>query len=519
MSANLKMWPMVLAFSALTLAGCDDEDEGPRAVGGSGGAVAGAGGDVGGAGGAAAAGGAVGGEGGGAAGAGGAGGDVGGAGGGGEATMGRCEYTNPFSRGIECKQYTGAGWTLESAQADCGAVFANAVGTFEAGASCGYEAELGRCVVGDAEAEGYLLINAGDDAGQCGLAQTGCETFAMGSFTPGDTCATGDLCEAPVVDDGIPAFIQPYQICKDPLPGEPAGQGPDGQVCTHVLVSACTEPGRRYDEYASCDDVITQRGWTPQDIPVVDKPDDPRMNDEAYLADLAWVKEEIEACACVCCHSSRVKPEGASAWDIEAGTLWIDNMADTGLAMMAGLADSTSFGNYEPEDNNGFDRSVVGTPTTDNERMRAFLVKEFLDRGYTEEQGAEVPPFGGPLYSQAEFSPEPCEKGEGVDAEGIVKWSGGGARYVYILEADAENPGVYPNFVRPEGTLWQIEVPDTDGPIGCGMRYGEAPEGTRQMVPAEGEAPALVPGETYYLVALKDIVLPLSRCTFVYEGP
>ena len=51
------------------------------------------------------------------------------------------------------------------------------------------------------------------------------------------------------------------------------------------------------------------------------------------------------------------------------------------------------------------------------------------------------------------------------------------------------------------------------------MRYSEIPEGARQMVPAEGEAPALVSGETYYLVALKDLVQPLARCTFVYEGP
>lgn len=435
------------------------------------------------------------------------------------AQVGRCEYTNPFSRGQECKEYTGAGWTAASAEADCGAVFANTAGTFEAGARCGYASELGRCVVGEAEGEGYLLINEGADPGQCGLAQTGCESFAMGSFTPGEICASGDLCEAPVVDDGSAPFVQPYLDCRDPLPGEPAGQGPGGQVCTHVLVSACTEPGRRYDDYASCDDVITQRGYRPNDIPPVEAPEDPRLQDADYMAELDWVKSEVEACACVCCHSSRVKPEGASAWDIEAGALWIDTVPDTGLAMMAGLADSASFGAYPPEENNGFDRSAVGTPTTDVARMRAFLTAEFTGRGFTEAQGREVPPFGGPLYTQSVFTPEPCEGEVGVDAEGVIRWSGGGARYLYVLAEGAANPGVYPNLIRPEGTLWQIEVPDTEAPFGCGMRYSEIPEGARQMVPAEGEAPALVSGETYYLVALKDLVQPLARCTFVYEGP
>lgn len=499
-------WLICGALSALTAFGCDDGDEGAT-------------GDTAGAGGAGAAQAPMGGEG---APMGGAVTPVGGQSPEPEpepaAALGRCVYTNPFSRGTDCKLYTGEGWTVDSAEADCAAVFANTSGTFEAVPACDYPAELARCVVGDPAADGYTLVSAGEDASQCGLAQTACETFAMGDYTAGNTCASGELCEAPVADDGLQPFIQPYLDCRDPIPGEPAGQGPDGQVCTHVLVSACTEPGRRYDDYASCDVVISQRGYTPNDIPPVDKPDDPRLQDAGYMADLAWVKSEVEACACVCCHSSRVKPEGASAWDIEAGDLWIDTVADTGLAMMAGLADSKSFGAFPPEDNNGFDRDTVGTPTTDVARMQAFLVREFTSRGYTEEEGEQVPPFGGPLYSQAEFTPEPCENGEGVSADGTVKWSGGGARYVYVLEAGSKNPGVYPNLIRPEGTLWQIEVPDTEGPMGCGMKYGEMPEKARQMVPEAGEAPALVPGETYYLVALKDIVLPLTRCTFVYEG-
>ena len=33
-------------------------------------------------------------------------------------TLGTCNYVNPFSSGAECKAYTGAGWTAESAAAD-----------------------------------------------------------------------------------------------------------------------------------------------------------------------------------------------------------------------------------------------------------------------------------------------------------------------------------------------------------------------------------------------------------------
>ena len=32
-------------------------------------------------------------------------------------TLGTCNYVNPFSSGAECKAYTGAGWTLASAEA------------------------------------------------------------------------------------------------------------------------------------------------------------------------------------------------------------------------------------------------------------------------------------------------------------------------------------------------------------------------------------------------------------------
>jgi hypothetical protein len=100
------------------------------------------------------------------------------------------------------------------------------------------------------------------------------------------------------------------------------------------------------------------RGWC-----IESKPDDPRLSDEAYLAELAWVTEQVEASGCVCCHDSKVLGKQAGEWDIRLGPLWLDSLPDTGLALFAGLADSSTLGAYHPEDNNGFNRDITGIPS------------------------------------------------------------------------------------------------------------------------------------------------------------
>jgi hypothetical protein len=47
------------------------------------------------------------------------------------------------------------------------------------------------------------------------------------------------------------------------------------------------------------------------------------------------------------------------------------------------------------------------------------------------------------------------------------------------------------------------------------MRYGELPAGSIQRIPASGAAPALVSGRTYYLYVERDVIQPITRCTFV----
>lgn len=434
------------------------------------------------------------------------------------AMVGRCTYTNPFSRGLDCKLYTGTGWTAETAQADCAAVFPNTSGAFETIESCDLESPLGACEVGDVAGEGYRLVSAGASADQCGQARTACEVFVQGTFTPQGVCAVEATCpEAPAVSGNV--FVQPYVDCRDPLPGEPAGTGPNGQVCTPVIVSGCTEPGRKYAEYAACDDVLTQRpyGASPPEAP--EAGNDPRLADPAWVAEAAWVKAQTESCACGCCHTGTFTRNGASLFDTEAGPLWIDTIPDSGLAMLAGLADSESFGAVPAAQNNGFDRLTTGLPTTDIERMQRFLVAEYTRRGRTQADADRVPPFGGPLHLQRLYEPGECAEGIGVGADGSLVWSGGAARYVYVLDSTAENPGVPPNLDVPEGTRWLIDVAEDARGMSCGMSYGEVPEGARQRVPADGVAPALEPGQTYYLYVLRDIGLPITRCLFTYEGP
>lgn len=426
----------------------------------------------------------------------------------------RCVYTNPFSQGTDCKQYTGAGWTAARVEEDCAAVFANTAGTVERGA-CAFEQELGRCAVGDPAGDAYVLVSEGADPGQCGLTQSACETFAQGTFTAGAIC---DVCVAG--EPGETGFNQPTLNCRPPLEGEPAGQGPDGEVCTWNHISGSTEPGRFYADYGDCSAVLDGgRPYFPIANPIEQSPDDPRLADETWMAEAAWVTEQIEASACTCCHSNSATPAGGYAvWDTQAGPLWFDQFSKPGLAMMAGLVNSDSFGAFDPAVNNGFDRRTTGAPTTDVARMQAFFTAEFERRGGTEQDLAGYSDFGGPLAAQLSYVPEACPDGTGVMPDGTLMWGGGPARYVYVIAEGGENVGPPPNLDVPADTLWMLSVPATAPAIGCGGAYGAVPEGVEQRVPAAGEAPSLEPGQTYYFVVLRDIALPLERCLFTYDG-
>lgn len=311
-------------------------------------------------------------------------------------------------------------------------------------------------------------------------------------------------------------FIQPTLECSDPLPGEPAGQSENGQVCTWQIISGATEAGRRFSDYASCDVVRTQRPYYPMPPSSRTGQPDPRMDDPTYVTELDWVRTQIEATGCVCCHSAKETPMGASNWDIDVPGNWINTFDDTGLALGANLVSSMTLGAYEAEDNNGFDRSISGIPSTDPERMRTFFLNEIEHRGLTPEDFADTPPFGGFIFAQSIYQPTACENGEGIRADGTIEWEGGPARYIYVLEPGSDNPLGPPNFDLPEGTIWRLDVPSTGQPVLPGtVTFGTVPEGLLQTFPASGAPASLESGKTYYLYVSRDVSVPMTRCLFV----
>ena len=421
------------------------------------------------------------------------------------AGVGRCDYRNAFSGHDECKAYLGAAWTAASAADDC-AKQPGAGGAFVAGGACA-ASTLGRCVVAKGDGLDATTELGGVAATECSSAELACTTFAGGTFVAGSVCASATT-------DDHTVFIWPTQSCVDPLPGEPAGQSADGKVCTWNLISACTEEGRDYRDYGSCDVVRTNRPYYPVPARAIAGASDPRRADAAYLAESAWAKRQVASCACVCCHTSAA-PKGAAAWSLSDDPLWADTISDEGVAMFAGYVDSSVLGAFDPADNNGFDRVHSALPSTDPTRMVGFFQREFDRRGLTQSFVAGIPPFGAALVDQLSYQPQACQAGEGVDASGKLVWSGGKpARYVYVLEAGSDNPGIPPNFDLPAGTVWRVDVPHDGQPLASGLAYGAVPSGATQRFPASAPPAPLVAGHVYTLYVLYDVALPLARCTF-----
>lgn len=427
---------------------------------------------------------------------------------------GRCVYTSPFTQAEECRDYTGPGWSATSAEADCKSQQA---ATFEPEERCSYPTTLGACVMSSGTEDEYSIVFPGDDVSQCASFQRGCELFGGGKFVPA-------ACEGAAEDPGGgvgtsgSVFQWPTQSCVDPAEGEPAGQS-NGKVCTFNFIGACTEEGRKYADYGRCDDVLTQRPYWPAPPSDFKTPEnDPRLSDPAFLGELAWVTAQVEACGCVCCHSEAIAPQGASNWYVEAGPVWTDSFYPTGLAFAAGWVDSSALGAYPAAENNGFSRDETGLPTTDVTRMRAFFEGELARRGFTKEDFNDLEPFGGPIYQQSLYTPSACEAGIGIDQDGKITWSGGKARYVYVMMPETTPPGVPPNLDRPEGTLFRLDVASSADPVASGITYGELLPGTKQGFPLEGAPAKLTPGQTYYLYVLADVGIPITRCLFTMPG-
>lgn len=424
--------------------------------------------------------------------------------------VGACFYDSPFSGTTECREYAGDGWKEDDAIAACEQLS----GTEDMGNQCPTSYSLGTCVLDDGTDVVTTIFIYGEDSGECQAQQTGCEVFGGGRWNPAPLCSE----PAPGPGPGGSVFIQPTLECRDPMAGEPAGQSEDGQVCTWQSIAGSTEEGRQFADYASCDIVRSQRPYYPAPPALAPAEPDERMQDPAYVAELEWVTSQVQASACVCCHSTEVTPNGPSNWFLEAPGNWMNSFHPSGLALGANFVRSDSFGAYPADHNNGFERGIrSGFPSTDPPRMQAFFIAELAHRGYAEADFADTPSFGGPLANQLNYRPRACENDERVDADGTLIWTGGPARYIYVLEPGGKSPTVPPNLDLPAETLWRIDVPSDRTPVVSGeVRYGEVPSNLSQRYPDTGAPASLEPGEEYYLYVTRDVGQPITRCLFTF---
>lgn len=431
-----------------------------------------------------------------------------------EKVIGTCSYTNKFSNLPECKEYVGE-WSESDATGDC----TSNGSTFAAGNRCNIDddSKYGDCIfIVDEGKSKYARVELpGTTASKCGSMQRGCELFGGGSFVPTAICG-GFVSDGG--GGGLPTFHWPEQTCREPKAGEGPGASDGGQVCTWSMISGATEEGRDFRDYGDCDAVRTQRPYYGAPTNTGADQADPRMDDSTYVTEQQWVKSQITSAACVCCHSTAA-PQGTSNWFVESGPNFLNSFYDRGLAMGAGWIDTVGFGAYPPEQNNGFGRATPANPnhsifpTTDDARMRAFFEGELAHRGRTRADFADQTMGAGPLDAQRAYQPTACEAGQGIDADGTVRWVGGNARYLYVMHEGTQSPGVPPNLDTPEGTMWRVDLPFTAQTLiepGTVM-YGETPAGALPRVaPTEG----LISGQRYYLYVLQDIAIPITRCLF-----
>ncbi len=429
--------------------------------------------------------------------------------------MAHCVYRNIFSNLEECREYRGVNWTMLTGEDDCNgqqeSVFAEG--------SCPYTESLGYCLMGGGSQDFYHIVFPGADERACESSEMGCELFGGGQFVPSAICEDlADNLDTDGIGSGGSVFQPGELTCREPMTGQASGNSENGEVCTWATIGGCTEEGRKFIDYAECSAVLTQRPYAPVPPSGFKTPeDDPLLASPTFLEEVDWAKRQAESCGCVCCHTDSVAPQGASNWDTEAEGIWTDTFTLNGLAIMAGWIDSTSLGAHDAADNNGFDRTRTGIPTTDIERMVAFFEGELGRRGAVESDYADTPPTGGPVHTQMVYEPSACENGEGVLPDGTIDWSGGAARYVYVLESGSANPSTPPNLDLPDGVLWRLDVSYTDDGISDGFVYGEAPSGATQTFPLTGAPTALEDGKEYYLYVLRDIAIPITRCLFTYS--
>ncbi|MCX6131622.1 MAG: hypothetical protein NTX25_21495 [Proteobacteria bacterium] len=165
-------------------------------------------------------------------------------------------------------------------------------------------------------------------------------------------------------------------------------------ICTLASISGATEEGLMFSEQASCVEVRQQRPYRRVNIPHNSLPNDSRLMDQNFLTELAWVTQQVRATGCVCCHDASSN-FASTAWDVSQDSIWTDQLTTRGLGILSGRVSSTAFGGFSPEENNGFDRSQTGVPTTEIARLKAFFDVEIKRRGIPDEVFEKIKPLGG----------------------------------------------------------------------------------------------------------------------------
>lgn len=120
------------------------------------------------------------------------------------------------------------------------------------------------------------------------------------------------------------------------------------------MISAATEEGRNFEDYASCDRVRTQRPYyaAPTHDGALDA--DPRLSPPCMPVSLfEWLKKQINATACVCCHSTKA-PEGTSNWYVDQPGNFLNGFHPRGLAMGAGWIDTVGLAPFPPSRTTAF---------------------------------------------------------------------------------------------------------------------------------------------------------------------
>lgn len=310
-----------------------------------------------------------------------------------------------------------------------------------------------------------------------------------------------------------PHQVYPEEICvdaKDSLSGE--------AFCFSNGMLGNVPEGENFLDHGDCTDVRTMgtSGHRPV-LPPAEE--DARHGDPKYLAEVDWVRSELETSGCTCCHNS----EGgyATVFDFGLGNTWVSTMSNSGVALAAGLVGEGVFVAVPPGENLGYEQGGNAFVSNDPERLQQFFMAEVAYRELTDEHLTSAQLFydSVPFASLKGEVPEPCPEGVGVEEDGTVHWTLEGARFLNILQDAEENPNI-PPLDSPEGTFWRYEaVATADALEPASFGYGTDDSKERaQRFPRDGAAPAaLVDGETYTLfVATRMSAAFRQNCTFTF---